>query len=57
MRIFIVSRECEFNKLQRREHTRPYYVRVQRMVLSESERDSVLYTIDTFSDLAQEGYA
>ena len=49
--------ESEFQKLKTKSHTRPYWIRVHRKEhLNPAERDSLSYTINKFSDLAQEGY-
>ena len=50
------NKDGEFYKLQYKNHTKPYYFRISRMKLSSSERDCLSYTVNKFSDLAQEGY-
>jgi hypothetical protein len=49
-------KEGEFYKLKFKSHTKPYYFRIARMKLSPAKRDCLSYTVNKFSDLAQEGY-
>ena len=51
------DKEGEFYKLKYKSHTKPYFLRISRMKLSPSKRDCVSYTVNKFSDLAQEGYS
>lgn len=50
------NKDGEFYKLKYKTHTKPYFFRISRMKLSPAKRDYVSYTVNKFSDLAQEGY-
>ena len=50
------NKDGEFFKLKYKSHTKPYYFRISRMQLTPTKRDSMSYTVNKFSDLAQEGY-
>ena len=52
----IDNKDGEFYKLKYKSHTKPYFYRISRMKLSPAKRDHVSYTVNKFSDLAQEGY-
>ena len=52
----INDNDGEFNKLKYKSHTKPYFFRISRMKLSPTKRDCISYTVNKFSDLAQEGY-
>jgi len=52
----INDKESEFYKLKYKSHTKPYFFRISRMKLLPAKRDCVSYTVNKFSDLAQEGY-
>ena len=51
-----LTHDTEFEKLKRKKHTLPYWHRVSRMTLTPAQRDGISYTINKFSDLAEEGY-
>ena len=52
----INNKDSEFYKLKYKSHTKPYFYRILRMQLTPIKRDSISYTVNKFSDLAQEGY-